>query len=157
MKLTKILIIALYTFIVVCIGLATVIEKYHGTAYVSEHIYGAWWFSALWGVLTVAALAYLLKQRLYKRVALLVLHLAFVVILAGALTTHLTARSGIVRLRTGVPEMTYIDNDRRVHQLPFMLVLKEFRIVNYPGTDAPLDYQSTINLIPSPSPKERGA
>ena len=157
MELTKILIIALYTFIVVCIGLATVIEKNHGTAYVSEHIYGAWWFSALWGVLTVAALAYLLKQRLYKRVALLVLHLAFVVILAGALTTHLTARSGIVRLRTGVPEMTYIDNDRRVHQLPFMLVLKEFRIVNYPGTDAPLDYQSTINLIPSPSPKERGA
>ncbi|MBR6276495.1 MAG: cytochrome c biogenesis protein CcsA, partial [Prevotella sp.] len=27
---------------------------------------------------------------------------------------------------------------------PFSLALKEFRIVNYPGTDAPLDYQSTI-------------
>ena len=144
MRITKITIITLYTLIVVCIGFATIIEKYHGTAFVSEHIYGAWWFSALWAVLTVAALAYIVKQRLYKRLAVMLLHLSFVVILAGALTTHLTARSGTVRLRTGVPEMTYVDHDRRVHHLPFMLVLKEFRIVNYPGTDAPLDYQSTI-------------
>ena len=137
---------SLYTLIVACIGLATVIEKYRGTAFVGDTIYGAWWFSALWGVLTVVALAYMLKQRLYKRVAVFVLHLAFVVILIGALTTHLTARSGIVRLRTGVPEMTYIDYDRCVHHLPFMLVLKEFRIVNYPGTDAPMDYQSRIGF-----------
>ena len=146
MKLTKILIGSLYALTVVCIGLATVIEKYRGTAFVGDNFYGAWWFSALWGVLTVAALAYMLKQQLYKRLAVFVLHFAFVVILAGALTTHLFARSGTVHLRTGVPEMTYVDNDRRVHHLPFMLVLKEFRIVNYPGTDAPLDYQSVISL-----------
>ena len=144
MKRTKILIGSLYTLIVVCIGLATVVEKYRGTAYVGENIYGAWWFSALWAVLTVAALAYIVKRRLYKRLAVFVLHLAFVVILAGALTTHLFARRGTVRLRTGVPEMTYVDSDHHVQQLPFSLALKEFRIVNYPGTDAPLDYQSTI-------------
>ncbi|MBR6867937.1 MAG: cytochrome c biogenesis protein CcsA [Prevotella sp.] len=135
---------SLYTLIVVCIGLATVVEKYRGTAYVGENIYGAWWFSALWAVLTVAALAYIVKQRLYKRLAVFVLHLAFVVILVGALTTHIFARRGTVRLRTGVPEMTYVDSDHHVQQLPFSLALKEFRIVNYPGTDAPLDYQSTI-------------
>ena len=144
MKRTKILIGSLYTLIVVCIGLATVVEKYRGTAYVGENIYGAWWFSALWALLTVAALAYIVKRRLYKRLAVFVLHLAFVVILAGALTTHLFARRGTVRLRTGVPEMTYVDSDHHVQQLPFSLALKEFRIVNYPGTDAPLDYQSTI-------------
>ena len=144
MKRTKILIGSLYTLIVVCIGLATVVEKYRGTAYVGENIYGAWWFSALWAVLTVAALAYIVKQRLYKRLAVFVLHLAFVVILVGALTTHIFARRGTVRLRTGVPEMTYVDSDHHVQQLPFSLALKEFRIVNYPGTDAPLDYQSTI-------------
>ena len=147
-KLNKIIIFTLYTLIVACIGFATVVEKYHGTAFVSDNIYGAWWFSALWGVLTVASLAYIMKQRLYKRVAVFVLHLAFVVILVGALTTHLTARRGTVRLRTSVPEMTYVDNDRRVHHLPFMLVLKEFRIINYPGTDAPLDYQSVVTFAP---------
>ena len=146
MKWTKILILALYTLIVVCIGLATVIEKYRGTAFVSDTIYGAWWFAALWAVLTVAALAYIVRQRLYKRMAVFLLHLSFVIILAGALTTHLFARRGIVRLRTGVPEMTYIDQEQRVHHLSFSILLKEFRIVNYPGTDAPLDYQSVIQL-----------
>ena len=144
MKSSKIIIFTLYTLIVVCIGIATVIEKYRGTSFVGEQIYGAWWFSALWAVLTVAALAYIMQQRLYKRVAVMLLHLSFVVILAGALTTHLFARRGIVRLRTNIPEMTYVDKDNRVRHLPFMLMLKEFRIINYPGTDAPLDYQSVI-------------
>lgn len=144
MKSTKIIIIALYTLIVVCIGFATVIEKYHGTAFVSDYVYGAWWFSALWAMLTVAALAYIMKQRLYKRVAVMLLHLSFVVILAGALTTHLFARRGVVRLRTDIPEMTFVDKDSKIEHLPFTLTLKEFRIINYPGTDAPLDYQSVI-------------
>jgi cytochrome c-type biogenesis protein CcsB len=130
---------------VVCIGLATVVEKYHGTSFVGEHIYGSWWFSALWAVLTVVACAYMLQQRLYKRLAVMLLHLSFVVILAGALTTHLFARRGIVRLRTNVPEAFFIDHESRVHQLPFSLELKAFSIVNYPGTDAPLDYQSVIS------------
>ena len=152
MKLIKTLIFTLYTLIVVCIGVATVIEKYHGTSFVGQHIYGSWWFSALWAVLTVSSLAYIMKQQLYKRFALLLLHLSFVVILAGALTTHLTARRGTVRLRAGVSEMTFIDKDRQVQHLPFTLLLKDFRVIYYPGTDAPLDYQSTLQcaqLLPS--------
>lgn len=50
------MIMVLYTLIVACIGFATIIEKYEGTTFVGEHIYGAWWFVALWAVLTVAAL-----------------------------------------------------------------------------------------------------
>ena len=116
-----------------CIGFATVIEKYRGTAFVGEHIYGAWWFTALWAALTVAALAYFVRQRLYRRLALLLLHASFVVILAGALTTHLFARSGTVSLREG----DTVD-------VPVKMTLKEFRVINYPGTDTPLDYQSVI-------------
>ena len=153
--MTKIIIIALYTLIVVCIGFATIIEKYHGTAFVSEHIYGAWWFSALWAVLTVAACAYMLKLRLYRRLAVFLLHASFVVILAGALTTHLFAKQGTVRLRTGIAEINYVDKEGKVERFPFSLTLKEFRIVNYPGTDAPLDYQSVVEHsrtdVPTPS------
>ena len=153
--MTKIIIIALYTLIVVCIGFATIIEKYHGTAFVSEHIYGAWWFSALWAVLTVVACAYMLKQHLYRRLAVFLLHASFVVILAGALTTHLFAKQGTVRLRTGIAEINYVDKEGKVERFPFSLTLKEFRIVNYPGTDAPLDYQSVVEHsrtdVPTPS------
>ena len=142
--MNKKLIFALYILIVVCIGFATIIEKYHGTTFVSEHIYGAWWFSALWAVLTVASCAYIMQQRLYKRMAVLLLHLSFVVILAGALTTHLFAKRGIVRLRTDVNVTAFVDHKKKIETLPFSITLKEFRIVNYPGTDAPLDYQSII-------------
>lgn len=143
-KLNKKLIFALYTLIVVCIGFATVIDKYHGTSFASEHIYGAWWFVALWAVLTIAALAYMMEQRLYKRTAVMLLHLSFVVILAGALTTHLFAHRGTIRLRVNIAENTFINQESKVEHLPFALTLKEFRIVNYPGTDTPLDYQSVI-------------
>ena len=146
MRIHKTIVFALYTLIIVCIGLATVIEKYQGTAFVATHIYGAWWFTALWAVLTVAACAYMTAQRLYKRMAVMLLHLSFIVILAGALTTHLFAERGSIRLRTGVSEMTYADSQGTVKTLPFKLTLKAFRIVNYPGTDAPLDFQSTVGI-----------
>ena len=144
MKLNKIIIFTLYTLIIACIGFATVIEKYRDTLFVSEHIYGAWWFTALWAVLTVASLAYIMQQRLYKRMAVMLLHLSFVVILVGALTTHLFAQRGTMRLWEGVTESTFVDKDNKVIHLPFALTLKEFRIINYPGTDAPLDYQSVL-------------
>ena len=131
----KRLIITLYILLVVCIGFATVVEKYHGTAFVGEHIYGAWWFSALWAVLTVASLAYIMKQHLYKRMAVMLLHLSFVVILVGALVTHLTAQRDTIHLRVGIPY--HLTSTSQI-------TLKEFRIINYPGTDAPLDYQSVI-------------
>ena len=121
--------------IVVCIGVATVVERYHGTDFVGEHIYGAWWFVTLWAVLTVTALTYMMKQQLYKRFAVMLLHVSFVVILAGALVTHFTARRDIIHLRTA---QTYsLSSDTKI-------MLKEFSIVYYPGTDAPLDYQSVI-------------
>ena len=142
--MNKKIVFALYTLIVVCIGFATVIEKYRGTEFVSEQIYGAWWFSALWAALTIAACAYILEQRLYKRAAVMLLHVSFVVILAGALTTHLFARRGTIRLRTDIPVISFVDKDNKVKSLPFSLTLKDFRIINYPGTDAPLDYQSII-------------
>ena len=131
----KRLIITLYILLVVCIGFATVVEKYRGTAFVGEHIYGAWWFSALWAVLTVASLSYIMKQHLYKRMAVMLLHLSFVVILVGALVTHLTAQRDTIHLRVGIPY--HLTSTSQI-------TLKEFRVINYPGTDAPLDYQSVI-------------
>ena len=113
----KKLIFTLYTLITVCIGFATVIEKYHGTRFASEHIYGTWWFAALWMLLTAAACAYMVRQHLYRRVAVMMLHLSFVVILAGALTTHLFSRSGIIGLRIGTAVSSYTDDERHPHQL----------------------------------------
>ena len=139
-------IIALYTLIMVCIGFATIIEKYRGTPYVSDNIYGSWWFVALWALLTACSVVYIMRQKLYSRLPVFMLHLSFVVILAGALTTFLFAEKGTVSLRAGKQQASFVNADSITKSLPFTLMLKEFKVVNYPGTDAPLDYQSIIDV-----------
>ena len=137
---------ALYALVVVCIGSATIIEKYKGTPYVGDNIYGAWWFVLLWALLAVTAVCYMVKQRLQHRMAVMLLHMSFVVILAGALTTYLTTERGSVNLRKGAQVTSFMDRDSVMKPLPFAIVLKDFKVVNYPGTDAPLDFQSIVTI-----------
>ena len=80
MKLNKIIIFTLYTLIIACIGFATVIEKYRDTLFVSEHIYGAWWFTALWAVLFTSLFK---NETMYLYVSLGVVLVACVVTLTG--------------------------------------------------------------------------
>ena len=141
---TKKIIYVLYILIIVCIGIATIIEKYKGTAFVGDNIYGAWWFALLWAMLAAASMSYMMHRKLYRRMAVMLLHVSFLVILAGALITHLTSAKGTVNLRMNTETKEYVDGDGVKHEFPFALRLKSFNIVNYPGTDAPLDYQSIL-------------
>ena len=127
-----------------CIGIATIIEKYKGTAFVGDNIYGAWWFALLWAMLAAASMSYMMHRKLYRRMAVMLLHVSFLVILAGALITHLTSAKGTVNLRMNTDTKEYVDEDGVKREFPFALRLKSFNIVNYPGTDAPLDYQSIL-------------
>jgi len=136
-------VIALYMIVVVVMAAATIVEKYQGTSYVSEYIYGAWWFSALWALLTAAAVFYFIRRRV-RRPSVVALHLSFVVILAGALLTHLTARQGAVHLRTGETTNHYQTPDLQEHTLPFTISLRHFEVQYHEGTQAPSDYRSHI-------------
>lgn len=78
---------ALYVLVIVCMAAATVVEKYSGTDFVRSNVYGAWWFSLLWAVLTAAGVVYFLRHRC-KSWSGIAIHLSFVVILAGAFVTH---------------------------------------------------------------------
>ena len=136
-------VIALYMIVVVVMAAATIVEKYQGTSYVSDHIYGAWWFSALWALLTAVAVFYFIRRRV-RRPSVVALHLSFVVILAGALLTHLTARQGAVHLRTGETTNHYQTPDLQEHTLPFTISLRHFEVQYHEGTQAPSDYRSHI-------------
>lgn len=136
----------LYTLLIVCMGVATIIEKVEGKAYIHEALYGSWWFATLWGLLAVMGLAFLLKMKVHRRWPVFLLHISFLVILAGALITHLTAQSGTLQLRVGTPEQTFTDEHQRVQRLPFSLKLNAFSIQNYPGTDAVMDYLCHIEV-----------
>jgi len=92
-------VIALYFMVVVVMAATTIIEKYQGTDFVAENIYGAWWFSLLWTLLAATAVFYFVKRRV-RRPSVVTLHLSFVIILQGALLTHVTATQGVIHLRT---------------------------------------------------------
>jgi len=139
---------ALYMVVIAVMAVATIVEKYKGTAHVGEYWYGSWWFSALWALLTALAIVYFIRQRVRKFYAV-VLHLSFVVILAGALLTHLTARQGVLHLRKGSTTDKYLvqkGNDIREHSLPFCISLKDFEVKYHEGTQAHADYVTKVFL-----------
>ena len=142
-------VILLYIVVVVVMAAATIVEKYQGTEYVGDNIYGAWWFSALWALLAAATMFYFIKHRV-RRPSGVALHLSFVIILAGALLTHLTARRGIVLLRQGVMTSQYLTKDMQEHPLPFSMTLDSFKIAYHEGTNAPADYISHVTINHQP-------
>ncbi len=153
----KKLILAIYTLLIVCMAAATVIEKIYGTDYVTASIYGSWWFIALWASLAVSSLVFLVCRKVHKRPSVFLFHLAFVGILLGAFVTYLTAQRGTIHLRIASPESksdgvsSFIGNDGKTIPLPFAIRLTDFQLINYPGTDAPMDYVSTVATVPEVS------
>lgn len=141
-------VIILYIVVVAVMATATIIEKYQGTGYVADHIYGAWWFSLLWALFAAAGICWLLKQRV-RRFGVMILHLSFVIILLGAFLTHVSSEHGAIHLRKGETTNTYLTEDRQRHQLPFSIRLDRFEITYHQGTQAAADYTSQITILPS--------
>lgn len=123
---------------------ATIVEKFHGTDTALALIYHSPAFFALWAVLGFSAMALLLQRGGGRRPATLGMHVAFLLILAGALVTHLTGRSGSIHLREGEATALVELEDGSSLTLPFSLTLKEFRIEYDPGSRTVADYVSEL-------------
>ena len=67
LKLLKRLAFGLLGAVMAVLVTATVLEKIYGTDFAAAHIYGAGWFAALWGALTLAALACLFRRKLWRK------------------------------------------------------------------------------------------
>ena len=145
MKTLKTTILSAAVILVVVMMAATIIEKFQGTAFVGSAIYRSVWFVALWAVLGVGGTVYCLRRKMLRNWRVGLVHLSFVVILLGALVSWLTSESGTLHLRKGQPTNMVALDGGKVDQLDFNLKLLKFEIVYYPGTDAPMDYCSTVN------------
>ncbi|MBQ0023949.1 MAG: cytochrome c biogenesis protein CcsA [Prevotellaceae bacterium] len=119
--------------VAVAIAVATFVEDATSTEFASENIYGSPWFACLWGIVVLGAIPLIVKRRLWKRVSVGLLHLSFITILAGALTTHIFGEKYMVHLREGEQHLA--------------LRLDSFSIRYYPGSDAPQDFVSHCTLV----------
>ena len=136
----KRVVILAYTAVVLVMAAATFAEHVSG-----YDVYHQWWFTALWALLTAVAVAWFVERRV-RRPSVVLLHLSFVVILAGALTTHLTTHPGRLHLREGQSTDVYVDEDSHRRTLPFTLQLDSFVASYHNGTRAAIDYQSHLAI-----------
>ena len=148
--MVKKIIFILYILVLVCMAAATIVEKSQGTDYAHAHYYGAWWFILIWAVLAALGAFYIIKRKV-KCASTLSLHLSFIIILAGALLTHISAKRGMIHLRIGQPTDTYMAQDEeqgmKEEKLPFSLCLQKFEAKMHDGTNAVADYSSKFTVI----------
>lgn len=148
--MVKKIIFSLYILVLVCMAAATIVEKSQGTDYAHAHYYGAWWFILIWAVLAALGAFYIIKRKV-KCASTLALHLSFIIILAGALLTHISAKRGMIHLRIGQPTDTYMAQDEeqgmQEEKLPFSLCLQKFEAKMHDGTNAVADYSSKFTVI----------
>jgi ABC-type transport system involved in cytochrome c biogenesis permease subunit len=136
---------------VAALAVATVLERLHGSAFAEANIYHSLWFILWWALLAAGTLVAFAPRRHRRRLTVVGLHAAFVVILGGALTTYLTARKGLVYLPQGEAVRQYLsENTGRYHRLPFTLQLDSFRIAYDPVSQQPADYISQVRLDGQP-------
>ena len=146
MKHLKNLILVVATAIILILITATIVESSKGTAFVRQHIYTSAWFVVLWAALAVAAAVYIVLRKNKSNVStsVLLVHASFLVILLGAYTSWTMAESGTIHLRQNETTSTMKDEEGKTKELGFEVSLKNFNVVNYPGTDAPMDYVTTL-------------
>lgn len=144
--------------ILVCILItATILEKAYGSTLVAQQIYSSPIFIILWGMTAVASIIYLLLRKVQKQVLVFSLHLSFILILSGALTTHLLGIQGAIHLRQdSAPCSTFTLHNGKTANLPFKISLTDFYLEYYPGTFAPMDFVSTVSVNEDTGEKHKG-
>ena len=142
-RLLKILSFGSVGVLVAVLVVATLLENVYGSSFVQSNIYHSLWFVALWAVLAIAGVVYIL--RVARRGTLIFLHASFGVILFGAFVSYLTSsRGNIMLVRDTVPASMYVTDDGSLEKLPFRLQLAAVDTLFLPGTQQVADYRARV-------------
>ncbi|MDR1738519.1 MAG: cytochrome c biogenesis protein CcsA [Candidatus Symbiothrix sp.] len=148
-RIAKISAFATWIALIVVLAAATIVEKCAGSESAHTHIYSAWWFVALWGVMAVCSLCHIIST--FRSFAFhpvtFCLHLSFLLILCGAFLTYLLGDKGYLHLRQNEQVNFYIsvENAERCF-LPFSIRLILFDIRYHDGTEQAADYISYVEI-----------
>lgn len=131
------------------LSIATLIEKAHGAILAKVIIYYSPLFFLL-QLLLIVNLAAIIQRRRFLQVkywGMLLVHFSFIVILLGALISHLFGVEGSIHLREGEKKSHILvrsNRGERIVALPFAIELKKFTLTRYPGSMSPSSYESDL-------------
>lgn len=142
------------TIVLLCIyaiglAIATFIEKYSGTMAAKAMVYYSPWFFLLQFLMVVNFVAIVIRHKLLKRKkwGMMLIHISFIIILLGALVSHIFGEEGILHLREGESSnriAVRTSDDTYYHTLPFEVELVKFTLTRYPGSTSPSSYESEL-------------
>lgn len=144
MQLLKRITFTLFCIAMLVLAMASLLDNLTGEPGTSETVYHSIPFAAMWGVLTVCALVYIFRRKLWKLPATMMIHLALALILLGALVTHIWGEQGRMHIRENESSDVIEHEDSNDQRLPFSVHLESFEIIYYQGTSSPKDYVSKI-------------
>ena len=153
---TTIILLLVYALLM---AIATIVEKYYGTHTAKAVIYYSPLFLFLQLLLVLNFIFITIRKQLItlKKWSYLTIHLALVVILGGALTTHTLGKEGLLHIREGEQSNEIIVNEgnqRHIQYLPFEIELLDFKLTRYPGSQSPSSYESYLRLHADNTQKE---
>lgn len=125
---------------------ATIVEKFHGSEYALDNIYHSTAFFTLWAIIAISGLCSIFSVKMQRSPFTLMLHLSLVLILAGAMITHLFGVNGVLHLREGDAATSFELDEGGSAGLPFSISLDKFEIQYYPGSKAPMGYSSDVTI-----------
>ncbi len=81
--------------------------------YARELIFNAWWFEAIMGMFVINFVGNIFRFRLLRKEkwATLLLHISFILIIAGAFVTRYIGFEGVMHIREGATENTFLSDD----------------------------------------------
>ena len=137
-----------YAFV---LAIATFIEKQMGTMAAKMLVYYSPLFIFWQFLMVVNFVAIVWKHRLWERPrwGMMTIHAAFIVILAGALCSHLFSIEGLLHLREGEQSNRIAVRTQKgtyFHTLPFEVELIDFTLARYPGSTSPSSFESEVRV-----------
>ena len=149
MKHIRYILSALLIALIGVMAAGTVVERLRGNDYALSHVYGSWWFVALWALAAIGMIVMLMQRKTWKRPVVGILHGSSLLILLGAMLTMVTGQHGEMKLNPGVPTNLFEiekHGDSHSETLPFSLTLSRFEVETYPGTRSPMDFVSYLTI-----------
>ncbi|MFI3283160.1 MAG: cytochrome c biogenesis protein CcsA [Rikenellaceae bacterium] len=146
---SRVLSLALLVLYAIVLAVATFVENEYSTQVAKDVVYHALWFILFQFLMVVNLFAVLLKGGYFKsqRWGVFITHGAFIVILIGALVTHITGQEGMLHVREGEKNSTMVVHSgdvQKIINLPFTVELIDFTLKRYPGSSSPSSYESLI-------------
>ena len=143
-----IILMAIYAILM---AIATFVENEFSTEVAKAIIYYSPLFILLQALMVVNFVMITMKRKLLvlRKWGYVLVHLSLIVILAGAMVTHLISEEGMLHLREGEKSNVILikKGNRHVQQvLPFEVELIDFKLTRYPGSKSPSAYESLLRL-----------